>query len=62
MVPKLIGSEVVRELQHIGQTPDKYVHIDMNLNFMYILANLGFDGVSHVYWINESKETHRLYI
>ena len=27
----------------------------MKLNFTHILANLGFDGVSPIYWIKESK-------
>ena len=27
----------------------------MKLNFMHILANLGFDGVSPTYWTKESK-------
>jgi hypothetical protein len=45
MVPKLIGSEVVRDTTIYRQAPHKYVHIDMNLNFMHILAELGFIGV-----------------
>ena len=56
MVPKLIGSKVVRDkLQYIGQTPHKHVHIDMKLNFMHILADLGFGGDYHIYWIKEIK-------
>ena len=55
MVPKHIGSEVVRKLQYIGQTPHKYVHMDMKLNFMHILADLGFGGVYPIYWIKEGK-------
>ena len=31
------------------------MHIDMKLNFMHILAKLGFDGVYPIYWIKESK-------
>ena len=27
----------------------------MKLNFMHILAKLGFDGVYRIYWIKESK-------
>ena len=27
----------------------------MKLNFMHILAKLGFDGVYPIYWIKESK-------
>src|SRR5664279_3186309 len=30
-------------------------HIDMKLNFIHILADLGFDGVYPIYWIKESK-------
>ena len=32
----------------------------MKLNFMYILAKLGFDGVYPIYWIKESKTCHRI--
>ena len=31
------------------------MHIDMKLNFMHILANLGYGGVSLIYWSKESK-------
>ena len=31
------------------------MHIDMKLNFMHILADLGFGGVYPIYWIKESK-------
>ena len=31
------------------------MHIDMKLNFMHILADLGFDGVYPICWIKESK-------
>ena len=27
------------------KSPHKYVHIDMTLNFMHILAELGFGGI-----------------
>jgi hypothetical protein len=47
MVPKLIGSKVVRET---------IIYINMNLNFMHILADVGFDGVFPVYWVNGRKE------
>ena len=40
MVPKLIGTKELENQQYIGQTPHKYVHIDMKLNFMHTLANL----------------------
>ena len=53
--PKLLGPKQLATLQYIGQTPHKYVHIDMKLNFMHILADLGFGGVYPIYWIKESK-------
>ena len=31
------------------------MHIDVKLNFMHILADLGFGGVYPIYWIKESK-------
>ena len=31
------------------------MHIDMNLNFMHILANLGFDGVYPIYMSKRVK-------
>ena len=34
----------------------------MKLNFMHILAKLGFYGVYPIYWIKESKACHRIYI
>ena len=37
------------------------MHIDMKLNFMHILAKLGFDGVYTIYWIKESKACHKIY-
>ena len=33
----------------------------MKLNFMHILAKLGFDGVYPIYWVKESKAWHRIY-
>ena len=38
MVPKLIGSEVVSISTTHRVNPLKYVPIDMNLNFMHIIA------------------------
>ena len=38
MVPKLIGSEVVSITTTHRVKPLKYVPIDMNLNFMHIIA------------------------
>ena len=31
------------------------MHIDMKLNFMHILADLGFHGVTPIYWHKEIK-------
>ena len=31
------------------------MHIDMKLNFMHIVADLGFCGVSPIYWHKERK-------
>jgi hypothetical protein len=31
----------------------------MNLNFMHILADLGFIGVYPIYWIKESKAHYK---
>lgn len=51
MVPKLIGSELLVKLQYIGQKPLKYVHIDMNFNFMHILALKDMTDLPYIYWI-----------
>ena len=62
MVPKLIGTKELENQQHIGQTPHKYVHIDMKMNFMHISSNLRLGGVSPIYWVKErkhAKETTR---
>ena len=45
----------VREQQYIGQTPHKYVHIDMKMNFMHISSNLRLGGVPPIYWVKERK-------
>ena len=42
--------------QYIGQTPHKYVHIDMKINFMHISSNLRLGGVSPIYWVKERKQ------
>jgi hypothetical protein len=34
------------------------MHIDMKLNFMHILADLGFIRVYPIYWIKERKAWH----
>ena len=60
MVPKLIGTKELENQQHIGQTPHKYVLIDMI--FMHISPNLRLGGVSPIYWVKErkhAKETTR---
>ena len=56
MVPKLIGTKELENQQHIGQTPHKYVHIDMKMNFMHISSNLRLGGVSPIYWVKERKK------
>ena len=55
MVPKLIGTKELENQQYIGQTPHKYVHIDMKMNFMHISSNLRLGGVSPIYWVKERK-------
>ena len=55
MVPKLIGTKELENQQYIGQTPHKYVHIDMKMNFMRISSNLRLGGVSPIYWVKEIK-------
>ena len=55
MVPKLIGTKELENQQHIGQTPHKYVHIDMEMKFMHISSNLRLGGVSPIYWVKEGK-------
>ena len=55
MVPKLIGTKELESQQYIGQTPQKYVHIDMKMNFMHISSNLRLGGVSPIYWVKERK-------
>ena len=34
----------------------------MKLNFMHILADLGFGGVSPIYWIKKDKNAKSIYI
>ena len=45
--PQTHWVQKLEQLQYIGQTPHKYVHIDMKLNFMH--SHLGFDGVYPIY-------------
>ena len=52
---KLIGTKELENQQYIGQTPHKYVHIDMEKNFMHISSNLRLGGVSPIYWVKERK-------
>ena len=62
MVPNLIGTKELENQQYIGQTPHKYVHIDMKMNFMHISSNLRLGGVPPIYWVKErkhAKETTR---
>jgi len=49
MVPKLIGSEVVSITTTHRVKPLKYVHIDMNLNFMHILAIKNLMDLPYIY-------------
>ena len=53
MVPKLIGTKELENQQYIGQTPHKYVHIDMKMNFMHISSNLRLGGL----YIGSKKES-----
>ena len=53
--PNSLGPKWLERLQYIGQTINNHVHIDMKLNFMHILATLGFDRVFPMYWFIESK-------
>ena len=55
MVPKLIGTKELENRQYIGQTPLKYVYIDMDMNSMHISSNLRLGGVSPIYWVKERK-------
>ena len=55
MVPKLIGTKELETQIYIGQTPHKYVHIDMDMKFMHISSNLRLGGVSPIYWVEERK-------
>ena len=55
MVPELIGTKELETPIYIGQTPHKYVHIDMKMNFMHISSNLRLGGVSPKYWVKERK-------
>ena len=48
MVPKLIGSEVGSITTTHRVKPLKYVHIDMNLNFMHILAFKNFMELPYI--------------
>ena len=48
MVPKLIGSEVVSITTTHRVKPLKYVHIDMNLNFMHILDIKNFMDLPYI--------------
>ena len=55
MVLKLIGTKELENQQHIGQTPHKYVHIDMKINIMHISSDLRLGGASPIYWVKERK-------
>ena len=55
MVPEFIGTKELENQQYIGQTPHRYVHIDMKMNLMHISSNLRLGGVSPIYWVKEVK-------
>jgi hypothetical protein len=57
LVPKLIGSKVVR-LTIIYKTNSTWICAYLLVRFEYHahLSHLGFYGVSHIYWIKESKK------
>ena len=55
MVPKLIGSKVVSITTTHRVKPLKYVHIDMNLNFMHILAIKNFMDLPYI--LDQIKQT-----
>ena len=38
------------------------MHIDMKLNFMHILADLGFGGISPIHWIKKDKHAIKKYV
>ena len=59
MVPKRIGTKELENQQYIGQTTHKYVHIDMKLNFMHILAI--YDSMEYTLY-NGSKKAIMLHI
>ena len=61
MVPKLIGTKELENQQYIGQTPHKYVHIDMKMNFMHISSNLRLGGVSPIYWVKRESMPRKLH-
>ena len=58
MVPKLIGSEVVSITTKHRVKPLKYVHIDMNLNFMHILTIK--DLMDLPYILDQVKQTRHV--
>ena len=49
MVPKLIGSDVVSITTTHRVKPLKYVPIDMNLNFMHIIAIKNLMDLPYIY-------------
>ena len=53
---KLIGTKELENQQYIGQTPLKYVHTYMKMNFMHISSNLRLGGVSPIYWVKDRKK------
>ena len=55
MVPKLIGSEVVSITTTHMVKALEYVHIDINLNFMHILAINNFMDLPYIW--DQIKQT-----
>ena len=51
MAPKLIGSKVVSITTKHRVKSLKYVHIDMNLNIMHVLAIKNLMDLPYIYWI-----------
>ena len=55
MVPKQIGSKVVRETTIHRRTSTQTCAYWYEMEFHAYLSPLGFGGVSLIYWIKESK-------
>ena len=60
MVPKLIGSEVVSITTTHRVKPLKYVPIDMNLNFMHIIAIKNLMDLPYIYILDQIRQTRHV--